>query len=471
MEKLRFYNSLTKQIEVFKPQQAGKVRIYNCGPTVYQRQHIGNMRRFLFADFLRRTLELAGYEVREVTNITDVGHLTEDDIDAGEDKIEKAARRQKVAPQEIAKKQANLFFDDLKQLNIQPAHAYPRASQHIPQMQKLISQLIKAGHAYETRSGVYFDVRSWPDYGRLSGNKLEDLEAGRRVEVREEKKHPADFALWVRDDKHGQKWASPWGVGYPGWHIECSAMSLEYLGADIDIHTGGEDNRFPHHENEIAQSEGALQQVQGKLQKFVHFWMHNRHLQWQGKKLAKREGGQITLDTLKEKGYSPLALRWLVFSSHYRSKIDFSWEMLDEAQKNMETIKQLVRRLDLLPPAQASGADGEVIGRFGEALADDLNTPKAWAVFWDYVREINRKQEQKGWATLRAMDRVLGVIEPLRRDLAAETIPEEIQTLVDRREKAREGGEFNEADRLREEIEKQGYKIEDTAGSPRVIKL
>ena len=468
------------------------------------------MRRFLFADFLRRTLELAGYEVREVTNITDVGHLTEDDIDAGEDKIEKAARRQKVAPQEIAEKQASLFFDDLKQLNIQPAHAYPRASQHIPQMQKLISQLIKAGHAYETPSGVYFDVRSWPDYGRLSGNKLEDLETGRRVEVREEKKHPADFALWVRDDKHGQKWASPWGVGYPGWHIECSAMSLEYLGADIDIHTGGEDNRFPHHENEIAQSEGALQpiqpldlargkqvqgkQAQGKPQKFVHFWMHNRHLQWQGKKLAKREGGQITLDTLKEKGYSPLALRWLVFSSHYRSKIDFSWEALDEAQKNMETIKQLVRRLDPLLPAQArvlplgkgekvsspyyegevaapDGADGEVIGRFGEALADDLNTPKAWAVFWDYVREINRKQEQKGWATLRAMDRVLGVIEPLRRDLAAETIPEEIQTLVDRREKAREGGEFNEADRLREEIEKQGYKIEDTAGIPRVIKL
>lgn len=477
MEKLRFYNSLTKQIEVFKPQQAGKVRIYNCGPTVYQRQHIGNMRRFLFADFLRRTLELAGYEVREVTNITDVGHLTEDDIDAGEDKIEKAARQQKVAPQEIAKKQASLFFDDLKQLNIQPAHAYPRASQHIPQMQKLISQLIKAGHAYETPSGVYFDVQSWPDYGRLSGNKLEDLEAGRRVEVREEKKHPADFALWVRDDKHGQKWASPWGVGYPGWHIECSAMSLEYLGADIDIHTGGEDNRFPHHENEIAQSEGATGE------KFVHFWMHNRHLQWQGKKLAKREGGQITLDTLKERGYSPLALRWLVFSGHYRSKIDFSWEMLDEAQKNMASIKQLLRVAQQLKRRGARvGVDKKVMDGFKAALAEDLNTPRATGVVMEYVGKANTvlAANKKGGTvteiqqiekTLDELEKVLGVINSLRREVEAETVSDDIRALVDQREQARRDGDYKKADEIRAQIEKKGYRIEDTSSKPRVMKL
>jgi cysteinyl-tRNA synthetase len=468
MSTLQFYNSLSKQIEPFRPKDEGKVRIYNCGPTVYKRQHIGNMRRFLFADFLRRSLELAGYEVRDITNITDVGHLTQDEIDAGEDKIEKEAREQKVTPQEIAERQTRLFFDDLKTLNIEPAHRYPKASAHIVHMQKLIGQLLEKGHAYTADSGVYYDVQSFPDYGKLSGNTLANLEAGARVEVRSEKKHPADFALWVVDKDHLQTWDSPWGVGYPGWHIECSAMALEYLGSDIDIHTGGEDNRFPHHENEIAQSEGATGE------RFVRLWMHNRHLQIGGKKLAKREGEQITLDTIKEKGLSPLSLRLLVFGSHYRTKMDFSWEALEAAQTTIESLKQLLRQL----PAGAGTADQAIVDSFRNALADDLNTPEALALFLDYVRHTNTllaglaSQEEltKAKATLWEMDRVMGILAPLERDLAHETVPAEIQKLAQDREEARANKQFERADDLRQQLELQGYMVEDTPAGPRVIK-
>ena len=244
METPKFYNSLTRQVEPLNLKDPGKVRMYHCGPTVYKRQHIGNMRRYLFADFLRRALELLGYEVREITNITDVGHLTQDELDAGEDKLEVEAKRQKKTPKEIADAQIKLFEQDLQLLNIQPSHKYPRASEHIQQMQNIIGKLIEKGLAYETESGVYFDVTKFSNYGELSGNTLDKVEAGARVEVREEKRHPADFSLWKTDDpEHVQQWDSPWGRGYPGWHIECSAMSMEYLGTDIDIHKGGEDNK------------------------------------------------------------------------------------------------------------------------------------------------------------------------------------------------------------------------------------
>lgn len=462
MSQIQFYNSLTKKVEPFEPKEPGKVRIYNCGPTVYKRQHIGNMRRFLFADFLRRSLELFGYEVRDITNITDVGHLTQDDIDAGEDKLEKAARAEKISPQDIAKRQTELFFDDLKALNIEAAHLYPRATAHITDMLELIQQLIKNGHAYRTTSGVYFDVTTFPDYGKLSGNTLEKIESGARIQVREEKKHPFDFALWkLNDSGHLQQWDSPWGKGYPGWHIECSAMSLKYLDSEIDIHTGGEDNRFPHHENEIAQSEGAT----GKL--FVKLWMHNRHLMLGGAKLSKREGEQITLDTIREKGFSPLALRLLVFGSHYRKPLEFSWESLTAAQTNLEMIKGLIRRLP--PSPQAGRRDGdEVLKKFTTALADDLNTPEALAVFLGYVHEVN-KGEADGDALLE-MDKVLGIVGPLQQEIEAETIPEEIKKLAQAREEARKNKQFEEADRLRGEIEVKGYKLEDTSSGPRVIK-
>jgi len=467
----QFYNSLTKQIEPLRPKHEGKVRIYNCGPTVYKRQHLGNMRRFLFSDFLRRSLELLGYEVRDITNITDVGHLTEDDLDQGADKLEEAAKTQKVTPQEIAVRQTKLFFEDLKALNIQPAHAYPRATDHIKQMQDLIAKLIERGHAYPTASGIYFEVRSFPDYGKLSGNKLEDIAAGKRVAVRQEKRHPADFGLWINDKGHLQKWDSPWGIGYPGWHIECSAMSLHYLDSEIDIHTGGEDNLFPHHENEIAQSEGATGQL------FVRMWLHNRHLNMAGRKMAKREGEQVTIETLTKKNISPLAFRLLVFGSHYRQTLDFSWESLNAAAQNLGGIRQTLRLLAGASQDNAS-PNPEVLDDFKSALADDLNTPEALAVFARYITDCNRSlsdgaapaQQAQMLATILTMDRVLGVAASLLQEILSESIPQNIITMTKQREEARKNHDFKQADTLREEIEKQGFTVEDTSAGPRIVK-
>ncbi|MDA1168848.1 MAG: cysteine--tRNA ligase, partial [bacterium] len=273
MEQLHLYNSHSRKTEILTPiSGTNTVTVYNCGPTVYKRQHIGNMRRFLHADFLKRTLELLAYKVNDITNITDVGHLTQDELDTGEDKLEKAAKTELRTPQDIAKEQTELFFSDIDSLNILRATAFPAASSHIAEMISLIKTLIEKKHAYVAPSGVYFDVSSFPSYGELSGNTVSSLDAGHRVDNKTDKKNPADFALWMIDNSHLQLWDSPWGKGYPGWHIECSAMSMKYLGETIDIHTGGEDNRFPHHENEIAQSQGAT----GK--QFVQLWMHNRHL-------------------------------------------------------------------------------------------------------------------------------------------------------------------------------------------------
>ncbi|MBI3256030.1 MAG: cysteine--tRNA ligase [Candidatus Andersenbacteria bacterium] len=462
---------MTKQVNDFAPFHPGKVRIYNCGPTVYKRQHIGNMRRFLFADFLRRTLELFGYEVRDITNITDVGHLTQDEIDSGEDKMEKAAREEKTTPQKIAAEQIGLFEADLQALNVKPAHMYPRASAHIPHMQKLIEKLIERGHAYVTESGVYFDVSTFPAYGHLSGNTLEALKAGARVEVRGEKKNPADFALWVKNDTQLQTWDSPWGKGYPGWHIECSAMALEYLGPNIDIHTGGEDNIFPHHENEIAQSEG----VTG--QQFARVWMHNRHLQLGGKKMAKREGEVITLDTLEEKGFSPLSLRLMMFAAHYRTLTDFSWEGLQEFQGHLESLQQLLRRIHQMGVV-ADEADKSLMREFLDALEDDLNSPKAWAVFLEVTKKLNAsldtgKTVEAGslYATLQKMDEVVGVLSPLSQELERETIPEEIKDLVAQREALKKAKEYAKADALRIDVEMKGYKIEDTPHGPRIVRI
>lgn len=468
MHVIHLYNSKSRQIEKLTPLSGtGKVSIYNCGPTVYKRQHIGNMRRFLASDFLKRTLEMLGYEVEDATNITDVGHLTQDEIDEGEDKMEKAAREAKRTPQDIAKEQTDLFFQDIDTLHIQKSSAYPRASEHIDDMISLIETLIKKGHAYVAESGVYYDVASFPKYGELSGNTIEALTAGHRVEIRSEKKNPADFALWMIDDTHLQLWDSPWGKGYPGWHIECSAMGMKCLGESIDIHTGGEDNRFPHHENEIAQSEGAT----GKM--FANIWMHNRHLLLDGKKMAKREGEAITLDTLKEKGYSPLAFRLLVFAHHYRSPIDFSWELLDEYQKHVDSIQQLLERLRGIQELPAAESNTE---EFTDALADDLNTPKAFAVFLKTIKEINKtldtgadKETLSGLvSSLLAMDAVVGVLENMEK--TTHEIPLVIIRLAEEREQAKQEKDYAKADMLREKIAQEGFSIQDTPEGPRIIK-
>jgi cysteinyl-tRNA synthetase len=465
MQYISLYNSRTRKIdELVLVSNTQEVTIYNCGPTVYKRQHIGNMRRFLNADFLKRTLELLGYSVKDITNITDVGHLTQDEIDAGEDKLEKEARETKRTPQDIAQEQTDLFFQDSDALNIQRSSLYPRATEHVQDMITLIERLIARGHAYTTTSGVYFDVTSFPAYGALSGNTVDALDAGHRVAVQTDKKHPADFALWMLDTNHLQLWDSPWGEGYPGWHIECSAMSMKYLGETIDIHTGGEDNRFPHHENEIAQSEGAT----GK--QFVNVWMHNRHLLLSGKKMAKREGESITMDTLKEKEYSPLAFRILVFAHHYRSPIDFSWELLDEYQKHIESVQRLLERL----PTSVSSTIAPP--PFTSALADDVNTPLAFAVFLQTMKDTNSLLDAGNQTAayekageLFAMDTVLGIMEPLR-NTDQEEVPEEITQLVGQRETAKRAKDFGRADEIRQIIQAQGYTLEDTAFGPRIRK-
>ncbi len=464
MEPFALYNSKTKNVQTLTPLSGTNVvTIYNCGPTVYKRQHIGNMRRFLAADFLKRSLELLGYEVKDVTNITDVGHLTQDEIDEGEDKLEKEAKATSRTPQDIATEQTELFFQDIDALNIQRSTQYPAASVHIPEMISVIEALIAKGHAYVSTSGVYYDVSSFAAYGELSGNTVAALDAGHRVENKSDKKNPADFALWMIDDTHLQLWDSPWGKGYPGWHIECSAMSMKYLGESLDIHTGGEDNRFPHHENEIAQSEGAT----GK--EFAQIWMHNRHLLLDGKKMAKREGEMITVDTFRERGYSPLAFRLLAFAHHYRTPIDFSWELLDEYQGHIKSITQLLSRISLPEPTQDAGEE------FAAALEDDLNTPKAFAIFLRLIREINKGLDAKEDVTtvvsrLMAMDSVIGVVGQLAKETTTVDIPLAITELAQKREQAKQEKNYSEADSLRTQIEEAGFSVQDTPEGPRISK-
>src|SRR6185369_5362975 len=334
------YNTLSKQKEEFTPLHAGKVGMYVCGPTVYSYIHIGNIRAYVFADTLRRLLEDAGYEVRMIKNITDVGHLTADDVaqgDTGEDKIEKKAKAEKKTPAEIADFYETYAFAAEKAMNIEPAHYTPRATAHVKQMIKLIEELIEKGHAYEKNGNVFFDVTTFKNYGKLSGNTLENLEVGARLEEHPDKKNPWDFALWLRAPKeHLMHWPSPWGEGYPGWHIECSAMSMEYLGDTFDIHTGGEDNIFPHHEAEIAQSESVTDKP------FVRYFLHTRHMLVNGEKMSKSKGNFFTLEDLLEKGFTQMDFRMALLGSHYRSQMNFSWEAMEQAKKNKETLFNVV---------------------------------------------------------------------------------------------------------------------------------
>jgi cysteinyl-tRNA synthetase len=336
---LTFHNTLTKRKEPFRPLEAGRVRMYNCGPTVYGRAHIGNFRTYLFADILRRWLEYRGFEVRQVMNITDVGHLT-DDADDGEDKLEVQARKEGRDPWQISRAYTEMFLADIVELGLRPAVSYPRASEHISEMLAIVEKLLREGYAYQVDGDVYFEVSKFPAYGRLSGNKIADLDAGARIEVREEKRHPADFALWKSDPHHIMKWESRFGPdGFPGWHIECSAMAMKHLGERIDVHTGGEDNIFPHHECEIAQSEAFT----GKP--FANYWIHAKFLQVDGGKMSKSLGNVYNLDDVLEKGFSPRALRFCLIRGHYRQPLNFTWDILKESAAALENLDDLAARL------------------------------------------------------------------------------------------------------------------------------
>ncbi len=487
MRPIRLYNSLTRKKEDFVPLEAGKVRMYHCGPTVYAPVHIGNLSAFLLADILRRTLEHFGYDVTQVMNVTDVGHMTRDDVAdaAGEDRLERRAREQGLTPWDLARTYTWMFFRDLEAIGIKAAHYYPRATEFVREMADMTERLIERGLAYETPAGdVYFDVRRFPTYGRLSNNTLESLEAGARVEVREDKRHPADFALWKVDPKHVMQWdPTSWGGklrrGFPGWHIECSVMSQRYLGETFDIHTGGEDHFFPHHECEIAQSEGAT----GKP--FVRYWMHKAFILVEGKKMAKREGNFYTLADLQEKGFTPREVRYLLISTHYRSQQNFTVEGLAAARAALRRVDEARERLLAGRAADGPADDGlraaaaRAREAFDEAIADDLNVSGALAALFDLVRDANRATLGKGDAdvALGAFERansVLGIdaaraVEvraPEARPAAPAGPPPEVEALANAREAARKAKRWPDADRIRGEIDALGWEVKDTPKGP-----
>ncbi len=491
---LYIYNTLSKTKEEFKSLNPGKVGMYVCGPTVYDYIHIGNIKAYVMADIVRRYLEYSGYEVRMIKNITDVGHLTADDIaqgDTGEDKILVALEREKSAgsgsvsggktPAEIAAFYEEYFFATEKQLNILPAHYFPRATAHVSQMVKIISTLIKKGCAYEKNGNVFFDVTKFPDYGKLSGNTLEQLKVGARLKEHPDKKNPWDFALWLKaPEKHLLKWESPWSLGYPGWHIECSAMSTEYLGDTIDIHTGGEDNIFPHHEAEIAQTECATDH------KFVRFWIHGRHLLVDGQKMSKSKGNFYRLEDILERGYSPMDLRLLLLSGHHRSQINFTWEAMEQARANLARISAFVHNLQQLvaqrvvaqqtvaADASQSLALGEYQARFEEAMDDDINTPLALNVLYELIAGANKLMMEnrldtdtagKIFSLWEKMNKIFGLI------LAEKVvIPQNIIYIAEERKIARQNKDFAKSDELREKISELGYVIEDLKDNDYTIK-
>ncbi len=460
---LLLHDTLTREARPLEPQTPGDpVRLYHCGPTVYGRQSIGNFRSFLFADLLRRRLEAAGLDVLQVMNITDVGHLTIDDRDEGEDKMEKAAREEGLDPWKIAERYTEMFFSDLDRLMVRRAHHYPRATDHIAEMIEVIEALIAKDLAYEIEGEVYFSVHAFPGYGRLSGNRLEDLEAGARVAVNTAKRDPRDFLLWKRDDKHLMQWDSPWGRGFPGWHVECSAMSVKYLGEAIDLHTGGEDNIFPHHDCEIAQSDGAFGHP------VVAQWAHVRFLQVDGGKMSKSLGNVYSLDDVEERGFTMRELRFALIRTHYRQELNFTWGAMEDSHAALERLQGSLRRLD-----EAAGSDDaaplveSARSAWNAALDDDLNVAEALGALFTLVGEVNKTDlSAAGAEAVRAFlaeaDEVLGVL-----DWEVESGDEEIDALVAARDDARAAKDWAESDRLRDELAARGIVLEDTAAGAR----
>lgn len=454
------FNTLTRQKEAFTPIESEKAGLYTCGPTVYDYAHIGNFRAFLFEDLLKRWFEYRKFTVKHVMNLTDI-----------DDKTIKGSQKQKIPLKQYTQKYVDAFFEDIKALNIKPADIYPKATDHIPEMLTLIKTLIAKGIAYKGEDGsIYYAISKFPDYGKLSKIKTAELKAGARVSQDEYAKEEAqDFALWKAwaSEDGDVYWETELGKGRPGWHIECSAMSMKYLGETFDIHCGGIDNMFPHHENEIAQSEAAT----GR--KFVNYWMHNEHLLVEGKKMAKRFGNFYTLRDLLAKGFDPLAIRYLLLSTHYRQQFNFTFEGLDSAKAGIERLRNFMRRLQ-----DANGAGGEekisalkvnVIASFGGSMDDDLNVSVALASLFDFVREVNnlldsnavsKKDAAEIVGLMKKFDSVLGVIGEVK---AEEALPKDIDDLVQKREAARKAKNWKEADALRAQLKAMGIVVEDTA--------
>ncbi|HTM69143.1 MAG TPA: cysteine--tRNA ligase [Candidatus Binatia bacterium] len=473
---VKFFNSLTRKKAAFRPLKKGKVTMYNCGPTVYDYIHIGNLRSFLLADLLRRHLEHRGNEVVQIMNITDVGHMLAD-ADVGEDKMEVAASKAGKTPQEVAQFYTDAFFKDIERIGMRRASAYPKASDHVPEMIAMIGRLLDNGCAYKVEGedggvSVYFDVAAFPGYGKLSGNKLDALDPGARIAVRKEKKHPADFALWIHNAKHLMQWEAPWGKGYPGWHIECSAMATKYLGDTIDIHTGGEDNKFPHHECEIAQSECSTGV------RFVDYWLHATHLLVEGEKMSKSKGNFYTLDDLVAKGYAPRSVRYLLMATHYRQPLNFTLAGLEGAASALGRIDAFADAVRQSTPKETGMADTDAkaaLKAFDAALDDDLNVAEALAAVFDYVRVMNeriaagqltKKSKDAAGKFVAAVGDVLGFTFGRSADEAE--IPGSIMELIEKRDAARAEKRFAEADAIRDKLMAQGYLVEDTPDGRRI---
>ena len=474
---IRLHNSLTRKLEELKPRVDGKVTMYHCGPTVYSSPHIGNFRSFLFADVLRRFVEDQGYEVTQVMNITDVGHLTLDDIEGGEDKMEAESKRTGRTAWDIAQQYTEEFQECQRQLRVRLPHHMPRATDFIPQMGEIIDDLLKKGVAYQVDGNVYFEVGKFPEYGKLSGKKLDELESGARVAVNTEKKDPRDFALWKVDDQHQMQWDGPFeggARGFPGWHIECSAMSMHYLGKQIDIHTGGEDNVFPHHECEIAQTEAHTGE------RFVGIWMHARHLLVDNTKMSKSLGNFYTVNDILQQGYSGLELRYALTRVQYRQSLNFTIKGLDEARAAIarvnEARKKLVRVRDGHDQpggddlASASQAADEA---FTAAMCDDLNVSEALAATFELVGAVNKSAPTAAAASaalevFARFEDVLAVFGDEPEADASGDAPAELLALLEQRSKAKADKDWAAADALRDQIQAAGWKIVDTPDGARL---
>jgi len=469
---LKVYNSLTRQKEEFVPVQERRVGMYVCGPTVYEDAHLGHGKTYVNFDTIVRYLRYLGYKVRYVQNITDVGHL----LDSGEDRIMKGVARERIEPMELVEKYTRRYFEDMDALNVQRPDISPRASGHIPEQIELIKTLIEKGYAYEVNGSVYFDVAKWPEYGKLSGRRVEELMEGARVEVNPDKRHPADFALWRRaEPEHIMRWLSPWGWGFPGWHLECSVMSTKYLGQPFDIHGGGLENKFPHHDCEIAQSEAAMGVP------FCRYWLHNGMLMVKGEEMHKSLGNFVTLKEAFEQ-YSPLAIRFFILGSHYRSPLDFSEAALQAANKGLERLHGAVQAVRERLLSADSGTDltdrafvaklAEHKARFLEAMDDDFNTAVAIGALFDLTKEVNTLLDSEHEISRET----LAAINDLYRELGGDVlgvIPDEIakgvagleepliELLIETRQRLREAQEWNWADEIRARMAELGIALED----------
>src|SRR5262245_482080 len=475
---IRLYNSLTRRLDELRPLVPGTVTMYHCGPTVYSSPHIGNFRTFLLSDVLRRFVEDQGLQVLQVMNVTDVGHLTQDDIEAGEDKLEAASRKTGRTAWEIARHYEDEFHRCQGQLHFRLPHHMPRATDFVPQMGVIIDDLLRKGIAYQVDNGdVYFEIARFPGYGKLSGKVLDELEEGARVAVNDKKKDPRDFALWKTDDKHQMQWDAPFrggARGFPGWHIECSAMSTHYLGQQIDIHTGGEDNMFPHHECEIAQTEAHTGT------QFVSIWLHAKHLLVDGKKMSKSLGNFHTVADVLQKGYSGVELRYALLRVQYRQSLNFTFAGVDEARAAIGRVQQARSRLvrvrggleragrdDLAAPTAAANA------AFTAAMQNDLNVSEALAAAFEFVAACNRAEPSPAGATaaLRAFARFEDVLGCFGSEPVADATgdaPPELLALLEQRKAAKKAKDFARADRIRDQLAAAGWKIVDTAQGARL---